>query len=301
VNDHSHFIADDADIIDANTSAKPEDFRLLRRLKLPERLNDAGETVTRRALYLDVESTGLRIGVDEVIELAMLPFDYEPDTGRITDIHHAEAFNALSEPSIPITPEASAVNGITAQDVAGKEIDDDAVDALARSVSLIVAHNAGFDRPMVESRWPVFSELPWACSLKDVNWRGEGFSGQSLEYLGMKFGWFFDGHRALADCEAGVALLGETLPATEVRVMQAMREHALAKTYRIPATRAPFEKKDVLKERGYRWDAANKVWWTEVRELDEELGWLEESVFGKPTNLDVETITAKNRYSANSG
>lgn len=297
MNQYSHFAIEEPEVVSPQAAASRADWRLLRRLKLPPVLNDPTDSPTVRAIYLDVEATGLRVGVDEVIELAMLPFDYERDSGKVTAIHHQAAFNALREPSIEISPEATAVNGISNEDVEGQVIDGATVDELVKSASLIIAHNASFDRPMVESIWPVFKKMAWACSYRDVNWREQGFSGSSLEYLGMKFGWFFDGHRALADCEAGVALLAETLPVSDTRVLAQLRQNAMTDTYRIPAKGAPFEKKDDLKERGYRWNAEKKVWWAEVRELDEELTWLSENVYGKSISLSTKTISAKNRYS----
>ena len=42
----------------------------------------------------------------------------------------------------------------------------------------------------------------------------------------MQFGWFYDGHRALADCEACLALLAQTLPKSGQRVMAEVREAA---------------------------------------------------------------------------
>lgn len=297
MNQHSHFAIEQSEVVSSKAKDSHSDWRLLRRLKLPQVLNDPGSEPTVRAIYLDVEATGLRVGVDEVIELAMLPFDYERESGKVTAIHHREALNALREPSIEISPEATAVNGISNEDVKGQAIDAAAVDELVKSASLIIAHNASFDRPMVESIWPVFKKVAWACSFKDVNWRGQGFSGSSLEYLGMKFGWFFDGHRALADCEAGVALLAETLPVSDTRVLAELRHNAMTDTYRIPAKGAPFEKKDELKERGYRWNAEKKVWWTEVRELDEELTWLSENIYGKSVKLPAKKISANIRYS----
>lgn len=298
MNDYSHFAVKEQDVVSGIAEKTREHWRLLRRLKLPPILNKPGDSESRRAIYLDVEATGLRIGTDQVIELAMLPFDYEPETGRITNIHFDAAFNELREPSIPIPAEATAVNGIRDEDVKGKKIDGSQVEELVGTASLIIAHNAAYDRPMVESTWNVFTEVPWACSLRDIDWRGEGFSGSSLEFLGMKFGWFFDGHRALADCEAGVALLAEILPASEKRVMAALRENAIEKTYRVPAKGAPFEKKDILRERGYRWNADDKVWWMDVRELDTELAWLEQEIYKKMPSLSHEVITARNRYSS---
>jgi DNA polymerase-3 subunit epsilon len=55
---------------------------------------------------------------------------------------------------------------------------------------LVIAHNAYFDRAMVERHWNCFAEKPWACTLNSVDWLREGFSAGKLDYLGMQFGWF---------------------------------------------------------------------------------------------------------------
>lgn len=45
---------------------------------------------------------------------------------------------------------------------------------------------------------------PWACSFVDINWRAEGFGAGKLDYFLMQQGWFYEGHRALSDCLAGL-------------------------------------------------------------------------------------------------
>jgi len=62
-------------------------------------------------------------------------------------------------------------------------------------------------------------DKPWACTLNSVDWLREGFTAGKLDYLGMQFGWFYDRHRALADCEACMALLAQTLPKSQRRVI----------------------------------------------------------------------------------
>src|SRR5215831_3479486 len=67
--------------------SESEDYRVLRRV--PEasqwKLKPAqGET--RRALNVDTETTGLDQDQDEVVELALLPFEYERDSGRIVAV-----------------------------------------------------------------------------------------------------------------------------------------------------------------------------------------------------------------------
>jgi DNA polymerase-3 subunit epsilon len=53
-------------------------------------------------------------------------------------------------------------------------------------------------------------------------------------------------------------------------------ERAERPSRRVEATQAPFATKELLKSRGYRWDAARRVWWREIEEDAEaaERGWL---------------------------
>ena len=68
---------------------------------------------------------------------------------------------------------------------------------------------------------------------------------------------------------------------------------------------SPFESKDVLKKRGYWWDAPKRCWYGEFRsreDVDGELAWLRESVYaGKSVALELEEFDAKTRYSGRDG
>ena len=76
----------------------------------------------------------------------------------------------------------------------------------------------------------------------------------ALHCLACRYGAFArDRHRALADCEIGVWLLAQTFPNSDRRVLAVLRETASRDTIRLWAVRAPFETKDELKARGYRW------------------------------------------------
>ena len=66
-----------------------------------------------------------------------------------------------------------------------------------------------------------------------------------------------------------------------------MRRRALTPTVRVWAIRAPFESKEVLRARGYRWvpemrNGIERAWWTDVEpgEEEAELVWLREEVYG---------------------
>jgi len=74
-----------------------------------------------------------------------------------------DRFSGLRQPWSPIPATVTRLTGIDDAMVAGHEIGCDAVAAFLRGVDLVVAHNARFDRPFVEARWPVFSRLSWAC------------------------------------------------------------------------------------------------------------------------------------------
>lgn len=301
MNDYSHFSVTTEQIVAPTSQVRVKDWRLLRRLALPVRMNDHQGGTIKRALVLDVETTGLSHEVDEVIQLAMLPFTYEVDTGRILEIELENAFESLRQPSIPISEEAGLITGITDDMVSGQSIDVASVETMIAEVDLIIAHNANFDRPMVEKHWPCFAQKPWSCTLSSIDWLREGFTAGKLDYLGMQFGWFYDGHRALADCDACLALLGQVLPKSGQRIMEAVREAASAEEYLIRAVNAPYDLRLKLKERGYRWRPAElslgKVWWTITTDPDAEIEWLQAKIYGRSANIPTHKVTALNRFS----
>lgn len=266
-------------------------------LRNPPAANDI-----RRAIYVDVESTGLNQDQDEVIELALLPFDYVRDTGEIVRVFEDEAFNAFRQPSFPIPTDSTKIHGIRDADVAGHDIDTAEVERRVRGAQLIVAHNAGFDRPMVEKHWPVFADLNWACSLADIRWQDEGLGSGKLDYLLMRQGWFYDGHRALNDALAGVFLLSRQLPVSGAPAMAALLECARRPLRAVRAEGAPFEARAALKQRGYRWDPGNetrsKAWWVVTEDPDGEVAWLGEEIYGGAPSARVVPMPATRRYSA---
>ena len=76
-------------------------------------------------------------------------------------------------------------------------------------------------------------------------------------------------------------------------------------SFRLWANNSPFETKDVLKKRGYWWDAVKRCWYVELSSkdvLEAELAWLKRSVFaGKSVALGLDEFDAKNRYSGRDG
>ena len=168
----------------------------------------------------------------------MLPFDYTLD-GHITHVHRDPARTWRQDPGWPVPPEITRITGLTDEDLAGQAIDAAAASELLARSHLVVAHNASFDRSFVEAVVPAAREVAWACSRHEVG-DPVAFPSRSLACLLCAYGAFApDRHRALADCEAGVWLLTQTLPGTERTVFGELRETAARPAVRIWATGAP--------------------------------------------------------------
>jgi DNA polymerase-3 subunit epsilon len=275
-------------------------YRVQRRLEPPRTINAPDGSATRTALFVDVETTGLDPYKDEIIELAMVPFTYGLD-GRIFEI--GEPFERFQEPKRPIPPNITQLTGITDAMVAGHHIDQEEVAAFASGASLVVAHNATFDRRFVERLSEVFATKPWACSMTQIDWAGEGHEGTKLTYLAAGAGFFYERHRAAHDCHAAIELLAAALPISSVPAMSQLLDRARRSSWRIWAENSPFDLKDALKARGYRWngdsDSSPRAWYIDVDDQarETELAYLSGEIYKRGIELREHKITAYNRFS----
>ena len=315
------------------------DYRVLRRLvPTTDFGTPAGLPATsslRTLLVLDTETTGLDATRDKVIELALLKVSVDTLTGQ--PVGAVQVYDGLEDPGMPVPPHITDITGITTAMVQGQRLDEARVAELLQGVDLVVAHNAGFDRPFVEGRLPAFAQLPWVCSWADVDWKTLGQGSAKLESLALACGWFYDAHRAETDCHALLAVLAQPVtrfggghavapvpgtvaesdtgaqPGASVQVppepcqtvLNALLDAASQMHHKLQATGAPFDAKDALKARGYRWDGTQKVWGTVLRSeaaLTAELAWLAEAVYGgRSTRVRVESVDARQRYANRPG
>ena len=280
-------------------------FRVLRRMRSPRPPLPDTERMGVGAI-VDVETTGLDVANDKLIELGMVKFAYCRDTGAV--LRELSSFTALEDPGIPIPAEASRVNGIRDEDVAGKRIDDSTVAAWLGDVQLVIAHNAKFDRAILERRFPAFETKAFACSNEQIDWAGEGFGTAKLDYLAYRLGFFYDAHRADADCLALLEVLSRPLPQSGVIALRRLLEAARGTEVKVTAIDSKFETKDLLKARGYRWcDGSNgqvKGWWNSVspERYDSEIAWLKASIYGNRSfRVATETLHAFTRFSPRGG
>jgi len=275
-------------------------YKIQRRLRPRPKIEAPPGADLKQALFVDVETTGLDHQSDELIELAMVPFTYGAD-GQIFEVK--EPFQRFHQPTKSISAEITKLTGITNEMVAGHKIDPAEVEAFAKDAVLIVAHNAAFDRRFLEKLTPSFALKGWACSQTQIDWDGEGFESTRLSNLVAGAGYFYDKHRAANDCHAAIELLATPLPTSGVPGMARLLEIARRPTWRIWAENSPFDLKDALKARGYRWNPDGnpypKAWFKDVTDekREAELQFLQNEIYQREVQLLTRKIDAFNRFS----
>jgi DNA polymerase III subunit epsilon len=284
----------------AEALAKSANYRVLRRLVPRTTFSPSMGQRTKTGILLDVETTGLDQRKDEVIELGMVKFDYLPD-GRVAGLR--DVFSSFNEPSEAIPSEITALTGITNEMVAGQHIDEAAVSSFADEAVIVIAHNASFDRKFAERYWPIFQRKAWGCSATEVEWRKHGFEGSRLGYLLNGAGFFHQAHRSVDDCHALLEILALELPTTGTPALAVLLEQARKKTMRVWAEQSPFDLKDSLKRRGYRWsdgsDGRPRSWYIDVdeSELNDEIAFLRTEIYLRDMEPRFQTLTAFDRFS----
>jgi DNA polymerase-3 subunit epsilon len=168
------------------------------------------------------------------MELALLRVDIDRASGLPAGA--VQVYDGLEDPGIPIPKEVQDITGITPAMVQGQKLDEARIAALLQDVDLVIAHNAGFDRPFVEARLGGFRELKWACSFADIPWKAQGRKSAKLESLAQDMGWFYDAHRAEMDCHALLAVLAVHLPQRPHTGLAHLVEQADKPSYRLMAT-----------------------------------------------------------------
>jgi DNA polymerase-3 subunit epsilon len=285
----------------ARLLAESGDYRVTSRLGPQDEYHPPDNLPKLVAAVVDVETTGTNPNRDRIIELGICLFEYDRLNGRVYRVLGSPEW--FEDPGISIPAEITKITGITDEMVAGRRIDDSAVNDLLDRVVVVIAHNAGFDRRFLEKRLPGFSTKHWACSRVDIDWKAEGIRSSALEFVAYSLGFFHDQHRAASDCRATVHALAQRLPGSGRLAMHALLEQARQPTWRLWARDAAIEKKDILKARGYTWSAGEfgrpRCWYRDLTDTDKaaEAVWLRANVMGPGQAIWALRITAMDRYS----
>lgn len=275
-------------------------YRILRKLLPRPIIEHPRSEFRRRGVILDTETTGLNHRTDEIIEIGVIAFTFN-DIGEVGDV--TGVYGGLQQPTVAIPADITRLTGITDDMVAGQVIDIARLKSLIEPADLIIAHNAGFDRPFCEALSPIFVHKAWACSVAEIDWSARDFEGSKLGYLIGQSGHFHDGHRAVDDCFALLEVLGQTRSGPTAPFAE-LHQASQRSRVRIYAENSPFDMKDHLKARGYRWsdgsDGRPKSWWVELPEekLDEELDFLRAEIYRWDADPPVKYLTAFDRFRA---
>ena len=236
----------------ASILSKSNQYRVTEKYQKPEYYNIADASDKLIGVFLDFEATGLSYATDKMIELGMVKFEYTED-GRIFRL--LDEFSSYQDPNKPIPEYITKLTGInddTDEMVKGHRINVNEIDSYLNNVDLIIDHNAQFDRTFFEITFPAIPSKAWGCSMYDIDWKFEDISSHKLEYIAYKYNFFFEGHRAIIDCLAGIHILAQELPNSQQPVLKQLLTNALAIRFKLYATNSPYESKDLLKARGYR-------------------------------------------------
>ena len=283
-------------------------YRVMERFERRDRYHTpAPGAATRRALFVDVETTGLDPSADAIIQFAAVPFSYCPQDGRIFAV--GECLTCLEDPGRPIPAFVTGLTGLTDDDVRGRRLDEARIAEMLAETDLVIAHNAGFDRRFLERRLSAFAGKPWACSQREIPWEDEGLGSAKLEWLAYKHGgMYYQAHQADSDCYMAVHLLAMPLPSGRP-ALAALLERCRTSCVRFWAVGAHYDYRGTLRARGYAFcggeDGLPKAWWRDVpaTEADAEADWLREHVYGGRPSPPFRTVRvdARNRFSARVG
>jgi DNA polymerase-3 subunit epsilon len=208
----------------ARLLAESGDYRVTSRLKSLAQYHPPDNNPKLLAAVVDVEATGTNPDSDKIIELGICLFEYDRHSGRIYRVLGSSDW--FEDPGLSIPPEVTKITGINDGIVAGRRIDDQAVDDLLGRIVLVIAHHSDFDRRFLEKRLPAFADKHWACSRSAIDWKTEGIRSSALEFIAYSLRFFHNGHRAASDCHATVHALAQMLPDTGRLAFQALLEQA---------------------------------------------------------------------------
>ena len=212
-------------------------------------------------LSYDVESTGLNVNTDEVIEVGAVLWS----TGQSKSL---ESVGFLVQTSIPISKEITDITGITqaAVDTFGYESGDalNSVVDLMNQADVIIGHNVKrFDERITRSWASRFlTELPdklWGDTMTDI----PGVKGEQLVTMAAKHGFVnMFPHSALADAQTVIKLIQ---PYDIDKIVERAKSPTVVLRSHQP--NAP-ENNRAVGKLGFRWNGIHKLWWRATKEMD---------------------------------
>lgn len=273
------------------------EYKVLRKAFCPPVFPEPSGPHIGKSIILDTEATSIDPTQAEIIALAKIPLYYDKRTLDI--IGFGECQQSYNEPSTPIPEEITAITGITNDMVMGHHLNTEKETHELQSANILIAHNASYDRVLLERYLPDISKKPWGCSVQDIPWKDFGFNTQKLDYIAMKLGYFYDAHRADADCHALGTILS-SLDADINKTLFAELMDSARKVHYTIAGKVPFGKNDLLKAEGFTWNPGMSSWCKVVTSKEDIVDTVKtlRRIAGSPRMAPLVYISnAEDRYS----
>ena len=253
-----------------------------------------------RIAVLDVETTGIDLNENEIIELAIKVIEINKHNG--SSMRAIGKFESYNDPGFEISEEISSLTGITNDDVKDQHINWENVKSIFNNCQLLVAHNARFDRKFVEKY--IQTNNVWACSQKDIQWKNRGFFKNSLELLCIWHGFYYEAHRAMNDVNSTINLIAHSSYNDDMPLIELIKS-AKKPLYKI-INKFPYNENHIksiksrkINDNRYSWDSNNKSWniyFDSKDNVDVEVDWLTENIYNNNFKGLIQLISAFDKY-----
>ena len=240
-----------------------------------------------KIIILDTETTGLDVVQDEIIEIAFQVYHLNLESGKLEE--QITFYQELQEPRKPLSPIIEKITGLKTSDLHGKKIDWKYVEMVCGKCDFIISHNADFDRQFISKYFKLDPKVKYLCSCDLIDWEYLGFGSRKLELICLFHGFYYDSHRAMSDVNALSKLIELNCEILGRTYLKEILLNSELKYFYLEAHFAPFEKKDLLKQRGYRWEPNSKLWKLKVSEknLDVETQWISKEIYTQANRSKV--------------
>lgn len=221
-------------------------------------VNNIGVSNVKLAV-VDVETTGLDPVEHELIGLSVVCVEIDSVTGELLKI--VNSYEGHREPTRPISPDLQEVAGVSGADLVGMQLDIAQIHKVLEGCELVLAHNAAFDRPFLAPHVPMFEQLTWVCSLRDIDWFGtEQQSKASIDHLLSFYNLKGSNGTPADDCLALIQILGKPLPVSGLTGFAALLASVRSPQYRYSVPNPAVESGPALLELGFKFDPEANAW-----------------------------------------
>jgi len=248
-----------------------------------------------KVCFLDLETTGSNKETSKIIEFAGKLTAIDKNNGELIGI--IDSYQSFNDPEEPISQEITRITGITDEDVEGHSLNWGIISQIMHDADIIVAHNASFDRAFMDRYLPLSKDKVWVCSVNDINWAERGFNARGQEILCIWHGFYYESHRAMYDVDALIHLVTYDVKEQNKASLELIA-NSTKSSYQIAAINSPYETKDLLKSRKYRWNPTRKYWWKNIflEDLESEKEWMADNIYNGHFQGQVVEISLTDKY-----